>query len=49
MKRKHRAGLKMLSKIENDVTKLKPDIQTIYYLFRSYGNMAKHDFEVYKK
>ena len=46
MKKKHKAGLKLLSAIEGSIEKLKLDIKLTFYLFRGYGTMVQHKFKV---
>ena len=46
MKKKNKSGLKHLGSLQEELKLFKPDVQLLYYLFLSYGNMVQHKFEV---
>jgi len=46
MKRKTKAGLTLLDRIEGNVDELKFDIQQLFHIFRGYGYMIKRKFEL---
>lgn len=43
---KERDGMSSLAAIEDDISRLKPDIQYAYRAFKAYGHMTLHEFDV---
>jgi len=46
MKKKHKSGLKYLAQIEPDIKIFKNHIQNLFHLFKGFGHMVQHQFNV---